>query len=235
MVVGDTVIVSCFSWHCRRHEAELAYESTFQYLEAKGYRLIRPLTPPVHDTIFDVDPGAKFCTNNSRVAFDAADFIRLGTTIVGQLSNATNQKGIEYVRAHLPLGYELIIIETAKDKAFHIDATLVPIGPDTALYNPDAVSEEELRRHKPLNTWRLLPRPVKPVWHKYPPPYMCSPWLSLNVLMLDEKRVFCEKDDLEMQAYYRDLGIEPIALPFKHVWSLGGSFHCATVDLRRSH
>jgi glycine amidinotransferase len=31
----------------------------------------------------------------------------------------------------------------------------------------------------------------------------------------------------------KEFGIEPIMLPFKHVNSIGGSFHCATVDLVR--
>lgn len=57
----------------------------------------------------------------------------------------------------------------------------------------------------------------------------------INVLMLDEKRVFCEKDGVKMQQYFTDLGMEPILLPFRHLYSLGGSFHCAAVNLRRGH
>jgi glycine amidinotransferase len=235
MIVGDTVLTSAFSWACRRHEIELAHGPLLKQLEAQGYTIVRPPNPPEPDTIFDIEAGAPWVINNSRIAFDTADFVRAGRHVVGQLSNTTNQKGIDFVRAHLPAGYELIIIECMDETEMHIDATFMPIGPGTALYNPKAVTIEELRRHKPLNTWRLLPKPYEPSWTIYPPSYMCRPLLIINVLMLDEKHVFCEEDDKEMHAFWRELGIEPIPLPFKHVHSLGGSFHCATADLRRKY
>jgi glycine amidinotransferase len=202
-------------------------------LESQGYKVVRPPTPPEPDNIFDVEVGARFAVNNSRIAFDTADFIRAGKYIVGQLSNATNQKGADFVRTHLPEGHELILIEILDDRALHIDAIFMPIGPQTALYNPGKVKREELRRHKPFNTWRLLLPVPQQEWTKYPPPYMCSPCLNINVLMLDEIHVFWEEDDKDMHEFWRELGIEPIILPFKHVHSIGGSFHCATADLRR--
>lgn len=233
LVVGDTIIESSFSWKCRRHEVELAYGPILKMLAEKGYRIVRAPKPPEVDRIFEVGPASKFCINNSRVAFDAAEFTRLGKTVVGRLSHMTNEKGLDYVRAHLPAGYNLVVIDSHDERAMHIDTTLVPMMDGTAIYNPGKVDFEELRRHKPLNTWRLLPEPYKPKDSEYPPPYMSGPDLIINVLSLDEKRVICEKDDLKMQEFYRELGMEPIALPFRHVWSLGGSFHCATVDLRR--
>jgi glycine amidinotransferase len=231
--VQVTALTSAFSWACRRHEIELAHGTLLKRLEGQAYTIVRPPHPPEPDTIFDVEVGVRWVINNSRIAFDTADFVRAGIHVIGQLSNTTNQKGVDFVRAHLPAGYELIIIECMDDKEMHIDATFMPIGPGTALYNPKAVTIEELRRRKPLNTWRLLPKPADSKWSSYPPPYMCRPLLGINVLMLDEKHVFCEEDDKDMHVFWRELGIEPIPLPFKHVHSLGGLFHCATADLRR--
>ena len=62
---------------------------------------------------------------------------------------------------------------------------------------------------------------------------MTSGWLLMNVLSLDEKRVIVEAGDIELADYNRKLGMEPIPCPFQHVHSIGGSFHCATVDLAR--
>jgi glycine amidinotransferase len=53
----------------------------------------------------------------------------------------------------------------------------------------------------------------------------------LNALSLDEKRVLVEANDTEFAAWLRTQGMEPIMVPFAHVNNIGGSFHCATVDL----
>ena len=42
------------------------------------------------------------------------------------------------------------------------------------------------------------------------PLWMSSRWLSMNVLMLDEKRVMVEKDEVPTQKLFEKLGIECI-------------------------
>ncbi|KAE9974516.1 hypothetical protein BLS_010039 [Venturia inaequalis] len=244
MVVGETVIESAFSWDCRRHEVELLHGEWLHALahdDDEKVEIVRaPKTRKVaEDRIFDVKQGARWAINNSRVAFDAADFTKLEKGIVvTHKSNTTNQKGIEWVRSHLPHGWRLIVIEPKKGNTseMHIDATLTPLFPGTALYNPELVDLKELRRHKPLDTWRLLPAPINQSWAEYPPSFMChNEHLAMNVLVLDHKTVVTEEQDTEMHKLFERLGMKCIKLPFKHVGCLGGSFHCATVDLRREH
>lgn len=244
MVVGETVIESAFSWGCRRHEVELLHG---QWLHALAHdddekvKIVRaPKTKTIaDDRIFEIQQGARWAINNSRVAFDAADFTKLEKGIVvTHKSNTTNQKGIEWVRSHLPRGWRLIVIEPKKGNTseMHIDATLTPLFPGTALYNPELVDLKELRRHTPLDTWRLLPAPIKQNWAEYPPSFMChNEHLAMNVLVVDHKTVVTEEQDTEMHKLFESLGMKCIKLPFKHVGCLGGSFHCATVDLRRGH
>ena len=62
---------------------------------------------------------------------------------------------------------------------------------------------------------------------------LCSKWLSMNVLMLDERRVVVEKRQPTMIRALRDWGFEPIPCEFTHYAPFGGSFHCATLDVRR--
>ncbi|KAL8716682.1 MAG: hypothetical protein Q9181_008399, partial [Wetmoreana brouardii] len=67
--------------------------------------------------------------NNSRPAFDAADFMRFGKVLIGQLSNVTNEKGVEYLRQAVPKGYSVEILEADDPHAMHIDATILPLRP----------------------------------------------------------------------------------------------------------
>ncbi len=56
---------------------------------------------------------------------------------------------------------------------------------------------------------------------------------SINVLMLDPKRVVMEASQKTLIAALRNWGVEPIPCPFLNYAPFGGSFHCATLDIRR--
>lgn len=83
-------------------------------------------------------------------------------------------------------------------REFHIDAPFIPTRPQTAIYSRKTVKLEEMLRHKPSRIERLLTRLFEPDWLSSPPPYMCSPFLVIIVLILDEDHIFCEEDDKKM-------------------------------------
>jgi glycosyltransferase involved in cell wall biosynthesis len=62
---------------------------------------------------------------------------------------------------------------------------------------------------------------------------MTSKWISVNVLMLDEERVVVEKSQPSMIKVLKDHGFKPIPCAFSAYMPFGGSFHCATLDVRR--
>ncbi|KAM4059022.1 lysine amidinotransferase [Hirsutella rhossiliensis] len=258
MTVGNTLIEAHFAWRCRRDEIKLGYSDILNQLR-NGNGIGRIYRAPVikgHDSIYDgvcdVSNGGskhnnnsngneddtKWAINNSRPAFDTADFLRFGKTIIGQLSHVTNLKGVQYLRAIVPEGYSVEILRTIDKHAMHIDATILPLREGVLVYNPERVTEEELRRHAifACDTWELHPYPYAPQRREShrPPMYMCSPWLVLNAFSLDERRIFVEENDIQFAHWVKcKFNMEPILCPFQHVNSLGGSFHCATVDLVR--
>ena len=62
---------------------------------------------------------------------------------------------------------------------------------------------------------------------------MTSAWISLNVLMLDEKRVIVEEKQRPLIKMLEAHGFEPIPCAFTDYLPFGGAFHCATLDVRR--
>ncbi len=239
LTVGNTVIESCYAWDCRRKEIDLAFTNILDDLEmdlsVKAVRAPRTLLP---DTIYDgvqvSEEGVqKWAINNSRPAFDAADFMRFGKTLIGQLSNVTYQEGVEYLQNAVPEGYAVELLGVNGPHAMHIDVTILPLRKGLLIYNPKKVTEAALRKHEVLRGWELHAYPYQPPPRENPPRYMTSGWLMMNVLSLDEKRVIVEAGDEQFAAYLETLGMEPIRCPFQHVHSLGVSFHCATVDLVR--
>ena len=55
----------------------------------------------------------------------------------------------------------------------------------------------------------------------------------MNVLMLDERRVVVERRQEPLQDAFADWGFEPVPCSFESCYAFAGSFHCATLDVRR--
>lgn len=236
--VGNTLIEACFAWSCRSREIELAYGAMLKELaiEDPSANIVRRPADSFANTVLNEDePNEKnpWTINNSRPAFDAADFMRFGKVILGQYSHVTNQMGVDYLQQHLPAGYRIEMMDVDDPSAMHIDATILPLRKGLLVYNPKKVTEAALRAHAVLAGWQLVAYPFIPKDPEESPLYMTSPWLALNALVLDGKRIVVEASDDVTADWYEQLGMTCIRCPFRHVNSIGGSFHCATVDLVR--
>jgi glycine amidinotransferase len=53
------------------------------------------------------------------------------------------------------------------------------------------------------------------------------------VVMLDEERVIVAKGEERLIAAFKKWGLTPIECPFYDFETIGGGFHCASVDIRR--
>ena len=110
----------------------------------------------------------------------------------------------------------------------HIDATILPLAPGKLLVNPERVKQVPAI----FKSWDILQarRPCLPDAH---PLYMTSKWINMNVLSLDHERVIVEKGEESIIKALKVWGFKPIPCPFRNFNSFGGSFHCATLDVRR--
>jgi glycine amidinotransferase len=141
--------------------------------------------------------------------------------------------GIDWLRRHLGEGYRIHEIKSRCPNPMHIDTTILPLGPGKVLINPEYINPDELPDI--LKKWEILVTPE-------PDPIndrilaitsMCGKWLSMNILMIDEKRVIVDPHHTGMMRAMEKWGFEPIAVPFLHYAAFGGAFHCATLDVRR--
>jgi glycine amidinotransferase len=250
LVVGDQ-IVECASPVRHRHFEPLAYHRLFtEYFQA-GARWTSAPRPALREALFDASAAARIAARldparpktlaagaehaypitEVEPVFEAADFMRCGRDLFVTRSVVTNQLGIEWVRRLLGEGFRVHEIATRSAAPWHIDTTFVPLAPGRALINPDWLVEVP----ECLKSWELLPAPP-PTYAEESPmahPHFTSQWLSMNVLSLDPRRVIVDSQQRELIRRLEGWGFEPIALPFDYVGLFGGSFHCATVDVRR--
>ncbi len=240
LVIGNEIIETPMAWRSRYFE-NAAYRSLFKEYFAKGARWTAAPRPQLLDSLYDHDftlpqkgESLRYVINESEPVFDAADFVRCGRDLFVTQSNVTNAAGITWLRRHLGDGYRIHEIETMCRNPMHIDSSFVPLAPGKALINPDYIDPERLPRI--LTSWDILvaPRPDQlPRWSWRTQMSMCSDWISINVLSLDERRVIVEQSQVSMIAALQTWGFEPIPCPFLNFAPFGGAFHCATLDIRR--
>jgi glycine amidinotransferase len=165
--------------------------------------------------------------------FDAADFFRCGRDLFVTRSNVTNASGIEWLRRHLGEGYRIHEIESRCPNPMHIDTTILPLGPGKVLINPEYIDPDRLPDI--LKKWDILiaPEPNPITDRVLQVTSLCGKWLSMNILMIDEKRVIVDPHHTNMIRAMEKWGLEPIPCPFLHYAAFGGAFHCATLDVRR--
>jgi glycine amidinotransferase len=243
LVVGNEIIEAPMAWRARWFEWR-AYRKLCKEYFNQGAMWTTAPKPQMSDDLYDddypirtledrhalADKGA-FVTTEFEPCFDAADFIRFGKDIFGQRSQVTNFMGIEWMRRHLePKGYRVHTLKFKDPNPMHIDATFNPIGEGRILSNPDRPCYQ-IDWFKRAG-WEIIKPPTPQIPDDHPL-WMSSKWLSMNVLMIDEKRVMVEKDELSIQKMFTELGIECIPVSIRHANSLGGGFHCWTADIRR--
>ena len=112
--------------------------------------------------------------------------------------------------------------------AMHIDATFYPLAPGKLLVHPTRVTKIP----DAMKSWDVLPVP-EPCIPDVFPLYFSSRWMNGNVLMLDEDRVIAARGEDNLIRAFRAWGFEVIECPFWNFNNFGGSFHCATLDIRR--
>lgn len=236
LVVGDQIIEAPMAWRSRYFET-FGFRPLLNSYFREGARWLAAPKPMLSSAQFVAgdEPGPDrhgsgltYAVTEHEPTFDAADFVRCDSEILGQRSHVTNRAGIEWLRRHLGPDVHVHVLEVRDAHPMHIDATVMPLAPGKLLVNPTRIGPlpAALADWEPI----LAPYPQTP---PDPPLYMTSPWLSVNVLSLDPRRVLIEEHETSLAELLHRHGFEPILVPLRAVYSFGGSFHCVTLDVRR--
>ena len=235
LVVADEILETPVAWMSRQQEC-LAYRTLLAGYFAGGARWESAPKPMDPESLIVSDHQGSDETfisviNESHPVFDAADFLRFGRDLVGQLSNVTNMAGVQWLRRHLGPEFNVHLLDVNDTHPMHIDATIMPLRPGLMLANANRIDIDGLKSGL-FKGWEILVTP-DPIKRPDPPFYFTSDWINMNVLSIDHERVLVEEHQEPMIRLFESAGLKPIPVPFRHVNSLGGSFHCATLDIRR--
>ena len=231
LVVGDEIIEAPMSDRGRYFET-WPYRSLLKEYFRAGARWTAAPKPQLRDDLYDLPAPyeGRWITTEFEPTFDAADYVRCSRDIIGQRSHVTNYAGIEWLRRNLGEDYRIHLIEPQWPQAAHIDSTLMPLAPGKILVNRKYF--DPTRLPAAFANWDVLV-PPEPVPLRTGTFTTVSSWISMNVLMIDEKRVIVERRQEPTIRAFEQWGFEPIPCSFENYYAFAGSFHCATLDVRR--
>jgi glycine amidinotransferase/scyllo-inosamine-4-phosphate amidinotransferase 1 len=112
----------------------------------------------------------------------------------------------------------------------HIDSTIVPLREGLVLINASRVTFDAVPRV--FDGWHKIwvNDVVAQDFHQYP---YASKWIAMNMLVVDPHTVICDRNQTELIKTLQSYKFEVIPLELRHSRTLGGGFHCVTLDLQR--
>ena len=167
--------------------------------------------------------------NEKYPAFDAANIIRANDDLLYLVSNSGNKKGAEWLQQHTGLNVHLL---EGVYSYMHIDSTVAFLREGLMLLNPTRVKDVNVLP-EPFRSWDYIMCPEPTDIGYYGNYNNASIWINMNMVSINENLVALEENQHSLRKELEKHGIECAMLPTRHQRTLGGGFHCVTLDLER--
>ena len=165
------------------------------------------------------------------MTLDAANICRLGDTWLFLESASGNRAAYEWLCSKFP---DITIELCNFYSGVHIDSTITPLREGLVMLNASRVNESNCP--KAFADWEKIyvteDQIVSQDFYQYP---YASKWIAMNMLVLDPETVIIDAAQTELINILKTQGIDSIPLTLSHSRTLGGGFHCVTLDTRRRH
>jgi len=205
LIAGTTIVDPAMMYPCRDQEAH-AYE----FLLSHDHRC---LTMP----------------RDAGMILDAANVCRLNDTWLFLESSSGNRPAAVWLQSQFPN----VNIEICNFYAgVHIDSTITPLREGLVALNASRVTPENCPRA--LADWDKIwvDDVVAQDFYQYP---YASRWIAMNMLSIDPETVIVDRAQTQLITTLEQRGITVIPHCLRHSRTLGGGFHCVTLDLWRQH
>jgi glycine amidinotransferase/scyllo-inosamine-4-phosphate amidinotransferase 1 len=204
LIVGDQVIDTAMMYPCRDMELQ-CYHSILGDTEV--------ITMP----------------RDQGLVLDAANILRLGPNKMLYLESASGNRAAYYwLLANLPPNTSIELCNFYA--GVHIDSTIVPLREGLVMLNASRVSFDNVPRA--FEGWHKIwiNDVVAQSFHEYP---YASKWIAMNMLVVDPETVIVDRHQTELIKTLESYRFRVIPHELRHSRTLGGGFHCVTLDLIR--
>lgn len=205
LIVGDTVVVPQMMMPCRNQEVEC-----LDFVLQGANRVIH----------MPAEPG---------LILDAANVARLGDTLLMLESQSGTPQAAQWLQSQFP---DLKVETCNFYSGAHIDSTIIPLREGLVMLNASRVTKQNCPQV--FQDWDKIwvPDVIARDFHKYP---YASKWIGMNMLVVDPNCVIVDALQTDLIDKLAEKRFHVIPMTLTHSRTLGGGFHCVTLDLRRRH
>ena len=203
LIHGSTIVDPAMMYPCRDMETEA--------LEEVIYRADTVLRMP----------------RDEDMILDAANVLRLNNKMLYLQSASGNQKAAQWLMRKFP-DVEIEICQFYS--GVHIDSTIVPLREGLVMVNASRVNADNLPQV--FRDWETIWVTDVVAQNFYQYPY-ASKWIAMNMLVVDPGTVIVDKHQTNLMNMLEMYNFTVIPLELRHSRTLGGGFHCVTLDLVR--
>jgi len=229
LAIGNRIIETPSPVRSRYFETH-AYHSILMGYHNNGCQWISAPKPKLLDSLYDLN-SPDLCLQNHEPVFDAANILRLGNDLLYLVSNTGNMAGLKWLSNTLGDQYRIHPCSNIYNHT-HIDTTLIPIRPGLIIANGERVNQDNLPTI--LKSWEVIYfNDIVDIGCSYGKYGCASEWIGLNLLMINPRLAIVDANQLPLMRQLNKIGVDTIPLKLRHARSLGGSFHCITLDVRR--
>ena len=166
---------------------------------------------------------------NEGMTLDAANVLRLNDHWLYLESASGNRRAYEWLCAQFP---EIKIELCNFYSGVHIDSTITILCEGTVLLNGSRVNHTNCPRV--FDGWRkiYINDVIPQDFYQYP---YASKWIALNMLVIDPQTVIVDAAQREIITMLEQLKFTVIPHTLRHSRTLGGGFHCVTLDTWRQN
>ena len=182
----------------------------------------------IEDKSFDFSDLSKPTLMNNEILFDAPNVIRIDNDLIFQISNSGNEKGAEWLKRMFP--DHTIHIERDAYSGAHFDSTIIPLRKGLVLLNGLRCNQNNYPKF--FKDWeKIFFTDIVSTDSK--DSGISSDSIGLKLLSINNDLVIVDKNQEPLMNILEQYKIESIPLSMRHARTLGGGFHCVTLDLKR--
>ena len=179
--------------------------------------------------------GMKFINPKYEIAFDAANFVKLGTDILFNIGSQNHELGCHWLQSILGNDFDVWPIRLCDS---HIDGAIALLAPGKILYNPALDKKRKILEQLPkqMKKWDMIPTEEEDLSFCLDDEEIAlasEEGMFMNVLSINQDTVLVQDTAVNTIKSLERHKFEVVPIEFNQGRLFSGGLHCCTVDVRR--
>jgi N-dimethylarginine dimethylaminohydrolase len=240
-----------FTW-ISAPKPRLDYDALVPYFADEAHRVLTDLDVK-HQQLTGGRIEKLHKLSENEILFEAANTLRLGRDLLYLVSSSGNRLGATWLQSVLGSGYRVHTTDSIY-RSSHIDSTVFALRPGLVLLNDARVGSDNCpplfakwdKRYfgevapvteAELTFQRDVRDPaaaqLRALGFETTLNEMSSPWVGMNFLSVDPTTVIVDERQVALIRFLEQQALTVIPVRMRHMYTLGGGIHCATLDTVR--